>query len=192
MVPEGPESRLGMSEKVIRLHQTLEEHGIPHAFGGAIAVDYYRIPRATIDIDLNVFVAPDQRDGVLDALAAEFELGDREEIAAEIAERDQGKAYWGDTRIDLFFAAFDFHRSMAKRIRSVSYEGGTIPILSAEDIVTMKTIFDRAQDWADIEAVCKLRGGDLDTAYMRRWLDEIVGPGDPRTERLMDFLEETS
>ena len=29
---------------------------IPHAFGGALALAYYAEPRATIDIDLNLFI----------------------------------------------------------------------------------------------------------------------------------------
>ena len=183
------EPRIGMSEKVVRLHDALRSADIPHAFGGAIAVDYYRIPRATIDIDLNVFVTPDQRARVIQVLASEFELADGEALSEEIARRDQGKTYWGNTRIDLFFAASEFNQSMAKRVREVEYQGATIPILSAEDIVAIKTVFDRTQDWADIEAVCKLRGAELDLAYMTEWLGEIVGLDDPRVARLVQLVE---
>jgi hypothetical protein len=83
-------------------------------------VDYYRVPRATIDIDLNIFVAPQEHAGVIAAFSD-----------------------WDETRIDLFFAVFDFHDSMAKRARLVPYESTSIPILSAEDILLAKAIFDR-------------------------------------------------
>jgi hypothetical protein len=74
----GPESErgIGMSEKVVRLHRALERRDIPHAFGGAIAVDYYRVPRATIDIDLNVFVPSEDHMRVIEALGEEFSVPD--------------------------------------------------------------------------------------------------------------------
>lgn len=142
--------RLGMSEKVVRLHRALARAGIPHAIGGAIAVDYYRVPRATIDIDLNIFLPSADGERVIDVLEAEFEVVDRDSLLAEIADRDQGKTDWGETRVDLFFLASAFNKSMASRVRNVPYEDATIPILSAEDIVVIKAVFDRTQDWADI------------------------------------------
>ena len=42
---------------------------IPHAIGGALALAYYAEPRATIDIDLNVFVPPERWEEVVGALA---------------------------------------------------------------------------------------------------------------------------
>lgn len=188
----GDEPGPGMSEKVVRVHGALDKHNIPHAFGGAIAVDYYRVPRATIDIDLNVFVSAADSDKVIEALGEEFPLNNSEELSQEIAERDQGKTYWGETRIDLFFSALAFHDSVAERVRKVDYQDATIPILSAEDIVVIKTVFDRAQDWADIEAVCALQGADLDIAYMTRWLGEIVGSLDARLARLTQLVEAAS
>jgi hypothetical protein len=180
---------LGMSEKVVRLHRVLQRHDIPHAFGGAIAVDYYRVPRATIDIDLNVFIPPADHARVVDALAEEFEIPDAQALSREVMERDQGKTHWGDTRIDLFFAASDFHEAMARRARTVEYEGTSIPILSAEDIVTIKVVFDRTQDWADIESVGKLIGPELDLDYVSGWLERLIGPDDPRLSRVTSLLD---
>jgi hypothetical protein len=147
------------------------------------------VPRATIDIDLNVFVPPQEHGELIATLSNEFSISDRDSLAAEIAEHGQGKTYWDETRIDLFFAAFDFHDSMAERARIVPYESTSIPILSAEDILLAKAFFDRTQDWADIEAVCNLRGEELDVEYLGRWLEEIVGLDDPRAARLMSLVE---
>ena len=198
--PEEPEGKretenepgLRMSEKVVRLHEALQRAAIPHAFGGAIAVDYYRVPRTTVDIDLNVFVSSEERDRVIEVLAEEFDLPDREALSAEIAKIEQGKTYWGGTRIDIFFAASEFNESMAERVRVVEYQGGTIPILSAEDILVIKAVFDRSQDWLDIDAVCKVQGDKLDLAYMTKWLGKIIGVSDPRVTRLVQLVEAQS
>ncbi|MGK2957800.1 MAG: hypothetical protein ACSLFB_05250, partial [Acidimicrobiales bacterium] len=49
---------LSLAQKVLALTGTLGV--IPHAFGGALALAYYAEARATIDIDLNVFVLGDR------------------------------------------------------------------------------------------------------------------------------------
>ncbi|MEX2556461.1 MAG: hypothetical protein WEB06_12640 [Actinomycetota bacterium] len=51
----------------------LSERELPYAIGGAIALGFYAPPRATVDVDVNVFVAPDS--GLDDLLAAIAELG---------------------------------------------------------------------------------------------------------------------
>lgn len=36
----------------------LERHGLPYAIGGALALGFYAVPRATVDVDVNVQVGP--------------------------------------------------------------------------------------------------------------------------------------
>ena len=57
---------------------------IPHAFGGALALAYYAEPRATIDIDLNVFVPPDQFPAVAAPLVALGAEADDPSVAKQI------------------------------------------------------------------------------------------------------------
>ena len=54
--PAAPEAEPGWSTKVRLIHERLETAGVPHAFGGAIAVNYHRDPRSTTDIDINIFL----------------------------------------------------------------------------------------------------------------------------------------
>ena len=57
--PAAPRFRLIMTlpERLVALHRALARRRIPHAFGGAIALAYWTLdPRATSDIDINVFL----------------------------------------------------------------------------------------------------------------------------------------
>ena len=54
----------------IALAQALEGHGVEYALGGALAYGQYGISRATNDVDVNVFVAPDGLAPVFEALRA--------------------------------------------------------------------------------------------------------------------------
>ena len=56
-----------LAERVVALDAALAD--VPHAFGGALALAYYAEPRATIDIDLNVFVPAERFEDVAAPLA---------------------------------------------------------------------------------------------------------------------------
>ena len=62
---------LTLAQRILALEDALA--GVPHAFGGALALAYYAEPRTTVDIDLNVFLPPARYDeiaGKLEKLGA--------------------------------------------------------------------------------------------------------------------------
>ncbi|MEW6583747.1 MAG: hypothetical protein AB1416_13405, partial [Actinomycetota bacterium] len=78
-----------LDEKIVLLTGALRERGVPHAFGGALALAYHGEPRSTVDVDLNVFAAPAEAGPVLDALRG---LGARfDRRAAARAVRAEGQ-----------------------------------------------------------------------------------------------------
>lgn len=170
----------GLVEKVRAIAAALDEHGMPFAFGGALALAYAtEEPRGTRDIDVNVFVAPDQVDVVFDALPAEVLHTDADRRAVERDE--QVRLFWGDTPIDLFFAAHVMHHEAAARRRYVDFAGITIPVLAPIDLAVFKALFDRAKDWVDIQTMCE--SGTLDPRVAADVVEALLGD-DPRVERL--------
>jgi hypothetical protein len=191
MAPASAEPSL--SEKVLLIEATLHAARMPHAFGGAIALAYYATPRATIDIDVNVFVESDRADDVLAALGR---LGAEEPTKAEAARlrRDgQTRIRWGSTPIDLFFSYDAFHDACMQRRRAFPFgEGETIHVLAAEDLVIFKAIFSRDKDWRDIAELVFAMADELDAEWIERWLDRIVGREDERYRRCAEALEKRS
>jgi hypothetical protein len=53
---ETPEDPLAAA---IAIAKAFDAHGVPYAIGGALAYGYWAVPRATLDIDVNVFVPRD-------------------------------------------------------------------------------------------------------------------------------------
>src|SRR3989441_9195342 len=106
-------AELGLAEKVVRLHETLDAAGIGHAFGGALALAYYAEPRATIDIDLNLFVPADCYPDVAEPLLALGVDADDPDAVAAVARDGQTRFMWDLTPIDLFFAYDAFHDAAA-------------------------------------------------------------------------------
>lgn len=173
-----------LAERVLAIDEALD--AVPHAFGGALALAYYAEPRATIDIDVNVFVPADRRTTVTEPLAGIGVTVDEE--ALELIARDgQARLWWDDTAVDLFFAYDPFHDAAAKARRTVPFADTQIPILGPEHLVICKVVFNRAKDWVDIDAMRSL-GGPLDTAEVLRWVGRIAGDDDPRYERIATLL----
>ncbi len=173
-------SEPSLPDKVVAVHHCLRAARIAHAFGGALALAYYAEPRATVDIDLNVFVPPAALSVVREALAP---LGVAGDVDAERLEADgQCRVWWARTPVDLFFAYDALHDAMRRDTRTVPFGDERIPILSPEHLVVCKAAFDRPKDWLDIEQVLVCVEG-LDSDEVRRWLARVVGGDDARAER---------
>lgn len=172
-----------LAEKVVAVDEALAR--VPHAFGGALALAYYAEPRATIDIDLNVFVETGRFARVARPLA---KLGAEIEGAEAIVRRDgQVRVLWEQTPLDLFFAYDPFHMAAARRTKRVPFADTTIPILAVEHLVVCKVVFDRPKDWVDIDAVLAL-DTPVDAAEVLRWVGRVAGDTDPRYDRVAAML----
>jgi hypothetical protein len=177
-----------LPERLLALHRSLEEASIPHAFGGAIALAYCTLdPRGTIDIDCNLFVPASDPAAALSALPDGIAQPNGLEDA--IARDGQVRLWWDETPVDLFFDYAPVHAQAAANSRTVPFEGVEIPVLGPVELVVFKVMFDRAQDWADVEAVYEARTADPDA--VRAALGELLEPGDARLERLADVERRT-
>lgn len=173
--------------EVITIHTALAQADLPHAFGGAIALAYSGIPRYTHDVDINIALTQDHGPRVLGALAPVFPILDRAKAEREIHTIAQTRLRWGDLPVDLFFANTPFHDSLATRTRDVDFVGTIIPVISAEDLIVCKALFNRPKDWLDIENIFRVHE-QLDAQYILRWLNEFREPDDERIRRIDGFI----
>ncbi|MBA3741801.1 hypothetical protein [Sporichthya sp.] len=168
-------------EKIVAVDQALADGGIEHAFGGAIALGFHvASPRATADIDVNISVPTRKARTVVQALPAGVAWSDPD--LAQISRTGQTRLFWDRTPVDLFFPQDELHTVVAGRTERVPFAGTTIPIISATDLTIFKALFNRTQDWADIENM--LDHGRVDRAEARAWLVHLMGEDDPRLARL--------
>ena len=174
-----------LAERIVALHRCLSR--IPHAFGGALALAYYAEPRATIDIDLNVFVPSTEFGHVATRLATLGVSTDSPDTASLVERDGQARVLWDETPIDLFFAYDRFHDAAAAARRTVPFADTRIPILAAEHLAVCKAVFNRPKDWVDLDAMLAA-GTALDTAEVLRWVGRIAGDTDPRYERIAALL----
>lgn len=178
----------GAPSKVAReIADLLESQGIPYALGGALAYNFYGAFRATVDVDFNVFVSPEDSRRVFEELKAAGLDIDVDAAVERVKEGRHAVGTVGGMHVDLFFNSIPLHEQAAKRVRRHEFDSRPVWALSAEDIVLLKLLFFRGKDKLDIERAIQLQGSRLDRAYIRNWLVEMMGEDDERV-RVWDRL----
>ncbi len=168
-------------ERIVALHHALAAADVPHAFGGALALAWCtERARATIDIDVNLFVDSEQFAAVEAAFPEEITINSKDRDA--IASDGQVRLWWDTTPVDVFCNTTPFHEAAAGRARVESFGGASVPFLACRDLAVFKAFFDRTKDWADLEEMHDV--GTLDVAAVLGTITEYLGAGDHRIERL--------
>lgn len=179
-------SSLTLVERIKLVDRSLSD--LPHAFGGALALAYYAEPRATVDIDLNIFVPVSEYDAVATRLASLGIPADEPAIRNLIARDGQARVLWDDVPIDLFLSYDAFHDAAAAARRPVPFAGDVIDVLSPEHLMVCKVVFNRPKDWVDIDAMLADGEASIDAAEVLRWVGRIVGDEDARYSRSVSLL----
>jgi len=170
-----------LADRLLAVHGTLDAAGVPHAFGGAIALAYCtQEPRGTRDLDINVFTEPMRAGEVFAALPPEVVVSDGD-VATAVRD-GQVRLWWGETPLDFFFDVDEFHHEIAAAVRLVPFLDHRIPVLGCTALVVFKALYNRTKDWADIEAMLEVGTVDRDEAL--RWMNRLLGRDDPATARL--------
>ena len=162
-----------------RLGEALEAAQIPYALGGALAYGVWAVPRATKDVDINVFVGPEQLDGALDVLTASGVSLDRTQAKQRALDDGMFIGWVGSCRIDVFTPSIPFSWEAAKT--RVKLAPGWF--LSAEALCFFKLMFFRPKDLVDLERLISVQGKKLDAGYVRKWLVDTMGADDERVKK---------
>ncbi len=176
-----------------RLADALEKAALPYAIGGALALAYYAVPRATVDVDINVFIPPaTELPSLLHTLQ---EAGFAPDAAASTIERQattegQFRGYIDGLRVDVFVPAIDYYTELQQRRRQVPLSGRPAWVLGPEDIAILKLMFYRRKDLADVESLLREQGETLDLKFVADKLRELVGDDDERLETLEEIANE--
>lgn len=164
----------------LELAAALELRSVDYAIGGALALSLWSEPRATSDVDLNVFVEPEQLGPVLDAIEAVGARVDRGQAHRDALARGMFIARWPSQHpLDVFTPSIEFSYEAARTRVRRRVGGREAWFLSAEAIAVFKLYFFRGKDRVDIERLVQLRP-QLDRPYVRARLVADLGADDER------------
>ena len=174
---------------VLAVDAAFAQARLRHAFGGALALAFVAPPRATADIDVNVFIGPDAMarvDAALAPLALERQIDTTTLPIAGVRFSSAVDPF----PVDVFPSLDPRYDEIARRVRRHTFgpKGEKLPFLSAEDLCIFKLSFGRPQDWVDLAAIALARPA-LDVDYIE---DQVVGLRGramyPRVARLRGLL----
>ncbi len=167
--------------QIVMLHEALDAADIPHAVRWSARSRWCtERARATVDIDVNLFVDSDGFAAVEDALPSGIRVSDADRHA--IAVDGQVRLWWDTTPVDVVCNTTPFHEAAAGRTRVESFGGTDVPFPACRDLAVFKAFFGRTKDWADLEEMQK--AGSLDVAAVLGVIAHHLGAGDHRLERL--------
>jgi Nucleotidyl transferase of unknown function (DUF2204) len=160
----------------------MEEQQVPWYLFGAQAAIVWGSPRYSADVDITVSL---EREALPSLIATLKERGfdvvfDDEEFVDRtrvIPFRHRPTRI----RLDVVLAGPGLEEEFLQRCLGTEMKGKTIPVISPEDLIILKTLAGRAKDIEDIKGVLGVRRATLDVERVRtilRLLEKALDQGD--------------
>lgn len=105
-------------DTAVRVARACEVAAVPYAIGGAFAYGQHAIPRATNDVDINVFLEPDHLGPFFDAMQQLGIAVDRARAVVDSKREGLFALYDGPYRVDVFTPSINYAwRALDTRVR---------------------------------------------------------------------------
>lgn len=148
----------------------LESRGLRYCLIGGMALAHWRVVRATNDVDIKVLITNSDYDGVRRLLRKQWPDNPRSRMPDNpliLAATIQGKI------VDFLLTIPGYDEQIVARAVTVEHSGRKLFVCTAEDLIIMKAIAGREQDWLDIGKLIKRNPVRLDLPYLENWLGQF-------------------
>lgn len=163
---------------LVAIAERLEALQIPYIVIGGMANAVWGEPRATLDVDVTVWVDDQEIPAIPERLSDLFTILPEHPIDFIRQTRVLPIETQKGVLIDLIFGMLPFELTAIQRGVSRLVAGKPIRFCTAEDLILHKIISHRDRDLQDVRAILRRRGSDLDRDYL-----------EPRIQDLSDTLE---
>lgn len=165
----------------VELARRFDEFGIDYAIGGALAMGLWSEPRATLDVDLTLFLNPADVGQVVKVLESLGCVGDFNQVRSSLNELGYGRVSWQNCFVDVFLPTSEFLWNSKHRRTTVRFGGYDLRFWNAEVMAVLKLMFFRPKDLVDLKKLVDAQGTRLDRDWVRQKVIEVFGEHDPRT-----------
>ena len=162
-----------LERALVEITVLLDELDVPYMLIGGLAVSLWGEPRATLDVDLSLWVESANFEPTLSALCARVAALPRDALAFATQTRVLPVSSSEGVRVDLVFASLDAEKQAIGRATAKQVGGKTVMVSSVEDLVLMKLISEREKDWEDARRLLRRFRGSIDRAYLEPRLTEL-------------------
>lgn len=180
-------------QEAAELQKVLHKHGITFCFIGGIPLQCWGEVRQTEDVDLTIFAELGDESDVLEVLDSYLES--RVEDTRDMFLL--GRMYLGRSpkgkQVDISIGFTPYERRMMERAVDMDYGLGVpLHICSALDLVVLKTVAGRMQDWPDLMRVIQRSGESMDWDLVYEELEVLLAMAgrEENLDRLKKMVEE--
>jgi predicted nucleotidyltransferase len=152
----------------------LDDHEIPYMVVGGLANAIWGEARATVDVDVTVWVEEPATAEVVDYLTSAFRTLTAEPVDFVRKTRVLPLESADGVRMDVIFGVLPFEKAAIERAVAIAVEGRSVRVCTAEDLLLMKIVSNRERDQADAKAVILRRGAELDLGYLEPRIRELA------------------
>ena len=175
-----PNASLNAVVVASRLAKQLESRGAEYAFGGAIALGYWGVPRGTLDVDLTIFLSPERPSEcvwLLQDMGCELSATE-----AMQSLRDHGfcSVKFAGMRVNVFLAHHSFLRSGPRAAQTAGTWRSADRGMGRGNIGGVQDDVLPPQGSGRRRADSPHTGAQFDRLWVREQLAEMYGAGDPR------------
>ncbi|HEY7334297.1 MAG TPA: nucleotidyl transferase AbiEii/AbiGii toxin family protein [Bryobacteraceae bacterium] len=162
-----------LEEAALELAGVLDELHLRYMLIGGAAVGFWGEPRATLDVDLTIWVEPDEFQSTVEAFVARFAL--RTAQALEIARQSRVLLIRASNGVpvDLLFASWPIEKQAIERavLRPIGNAG--LRVAPLDYLLFLKLISERPKDFADAEALMRRHRGTFDATWLESELSAL-------------------
>lgn len=155
---------------VVAIAQFLAPRRVPYMVIGGVANALIGVPRATLDVDLTVWVADEQLEEFVRQVTQAFPARTANPVACIRELRVLPLETADGIRVDMIFGQLPYEEEAIRRAEIHTIHGVDVPVCSAEDLILYKLVSEREKDRNDVRGIIRQQCGHLD----RRYLDPKV------------------
>ena len=161
-----------LENALVEIASFLDEMGWPYMLIGGLAVAVWGEPRATLDVDISVWVEPEHFADAITNIAARFRTI---EDPVEFARRSRVVpiATSQGVRADIVLAMLPSERESLGRAHLKPVGNRSVPVVAVEDLILMKLISERAKDLDDASRLIRRFRATLDKGYLEPKVREL-------------------
>ena len=142
---------------------------------GGLAVQRWGEPRQTRDVDITLVTGVGNEAAFIDPLLAHYPARRPDARTFALSYRVVLLETASGIPLDISLAALPYEERVIERSTDFEFASGcVVRTCSAEDLVVLKAVADRPQDWLDVEGIVVRQGARLDRDLMTGELDPLL------------------
>jgi hypothetical protein len=158
---------------LVEVASACEALGLPYMLIGGLAVAMWGEPRATLDVDVTVWVEPDGMEAAVAGLCARFGSLSRDPRAFVSQTHVLPVTTSQGARADVVFAALPPERESIARAVPKQIDNHTVMVASVEDLLLMKLVSERRKDREDAIRLLRRFKKSIDREYLEPRVREL-------------------